>query len=764
MRSRLMVLWVVFSVFFCVGCTTPNQSFYAGAQSREDSVDVTIRWTSFGIPHVKANDWRSLGYGFAYATATDGVCVIAKDVVTVNGNLMKFFGENFRASDVFHRALIAKARLIEFSMAQSDRAKEFSAGYVAGYNRYLNDNKDQLPQSCANKEWVRPITDADVTRLTLGVGIRYGLGRYTGDIAAAQPPAENNHSEVSYEEFPDQFKDEPEAPPLVSNAVAFGSAVTENARGILFGNPHYPWSGPSRFHLIHMTLPGEIDVMGASLLTTAGVSIGFNKDIAWSHTVSTGMRATLYKLELDPEDPTRYRYGDGFRQMDTQKVTLGRSQEGEPVTAIVYFSHFGPIVEREGLPWNNKEAYAVRDANLKNYNAAETYDAMGKATSIDDIVKALNIGGVSWVNTIAADKDGKALYADISTVPNVSSELIERCKVRDAQVGRATMIVLNGARPDCEWIESTQAKVSGAMPTEAMPMLIRDDFVSNSNDSYWLTNPSEPLEGFSPIIGPEKTARTLRTRAGIKFVEELMQAGPIKVETATSLINSHRNFGAELLLDDLLKLCVPENELIKESCKALRNWDRTHNIESRGAHVWTEVMRLLLGDISIYRHSFDLSDPVNTPNGLKIEDEAIADKLINIIEAAQSKILAAGIELDAKLGDIQYAERNGKKIPIPGGEGWSGAYSMIVTQLSKTKGVGYSPIIHGNSLIQFTTWDDEGRILPKGLLTYSQSQETDSPHYSDQTELYAKGEWIDFPFYEEDIASDPNLIEVRLQE
>lgn len=35
--------------------------------------DAEIRWTSYGIPHVKAEDWASLGYGFAYATATDAL-------------------------------------------------------------------------------------------------------------------------------------------------------------------------------------------------------------------------------------------------------------------------------------------------------------------------------------------------------------------------------------------------------------------------------------------------------------------------------------------------------------------------------------------------------------------------------------------------------------------------------------------------------------------------------------------------------------------
>ena len=43
-----------------------------------EQYDTQIRWTSYGIPHVKADDWGSLGFGFAYATARDAVCVLRK--------------------------------------------------------------------------------------------------------------------------------------------------------------------------------------------------------------------------------------------------------------------------------------------------------------------------------------------------------------------------------------------------------------------------------------------------------------------------------------------------------------------------------------------------------------------------------------------------------------------------------------------------------------------------------------------------------------
>ena len=58
-----------------------------------------------------------------------------------------------------------------------------NAGYAAGYNRFLQDHKDSMPKSCAGADWVRPITETDLVRLGIGVGIRYGLGRFQKQIA-----------------------------------------------------------------------------------------------------------------------------------------------------------------------------------------------------------------------------------------------------------------------------------------------------------------------------------------------------------------------------------------------------------------------------------------------------------------------------------------------------------------------------------------------------------------------------------------------------
>jgi len=739
----------------------------APADSAGSAYNTEIRWTSYGIPHVKADDWASLGYGFAYATATDAVCVIAKDIVMVNGELSSFMGADSGnlASDVFHRALLTKTRLLRFAIAQEKESSQFGLGYVAGYNRYLKDNDGTLPASCNDEPWVRPMNPEDIARLTVGVGIRYGLGRFKEDMARAKPPGEPLAAGSS------NFRLEAG---LGSNAVAFGKDVTKSGRGILLGNPHYPWHGSSRFHLIHTTIPGVVDSMGVSLATTAGISIGFNKDIAWTHTVSTALRFTLYELELNPDNPLEYRYGDDYRAMSTEVITVGVKQDDDTVREeqhTVYFSHYGPVIASEQLPWSKTTAYTIRDAVLDNTAGTGTYAALGVAKSIDDVEAAISQQGVYWTNTIATDRHGTAFYADISSTPNVDATLIDDCGIRRDSIP-SYVVVLDGSKKACEWKMDSRSSVAGTLPAEEMPRIRRDDYVTNSNDSYWLANPATPLEGYSPIIGPERTARTLRTRAGLNLVGELLATGKkLTPGDMRGMLYSHRNFGAELLLDDVLKVCADDSPVIladdrkvdlAPGCDVLSAWDRTAKIDSIGNHVWTEFWRSARSIKNVYATPFDADDPVNTPRGIAVDSPDVRAAIRQSLASAIVTLSDAGIAINGRWGEIQYAERNGRNIPIPGAQGWAGMFSMIVANLAKDK--GYSPILHGNSYIQVVSWDEDGNVHPGGMLTYSQSQEPDSSHYSDLTEVYSRGEWIDFPFTEDEILADPNLHTLTLTE
>ena len=736
-------LAIAFSLSALMAACAPDEGVSNNGVSDSTKETINVRWTEHGIPHITAQTWEGLGFGFAHSVAQNGVCVLAKELVTVNGELSKYFGaENGNVnSDAFHRALLNDAKIDEYLAASSADSNAMDSGYARGYNRYIDTHADQLPASCAGAEWVKPIDERDLARLAIGVGIRYGLGRVTDQIATATP----NQAIASLKPIDLSLDVEK----IGSNAYAFGSELTDTGRGILLGNPHYPWQGPSRFHMAHLTLPGEIDFMGVGLIATPRLAIGFNETIAWSHTVSTALRFTFFRLDLVPGNPMLYLVGDQERPIEAIKVAVETATGIENRT--VYLTHLGPVVAGPSTPWNDKHVYVMRDVNYENYRTGDQYAAMQRATDVTRLKQALaDHQGAAFVNTIAADKAGGALYADMSAIPNVSVDLIARCAVDQSAGTRIT--TLNGSDPSCDWQIDESAAAPGLMPPSQQPNLITTTYAGNSNDSYWLSNPSMRLEGYSPIIGDENAQRTLRTRSGLKFVEEVLNAGE-KFDQATveNLLFTHRHYGAELFLDEVLEVCA-DDPTLAEACAVLANWDRRQTVESRGAHIFNEFFAETNQLSSHYAVPFYNADPVHTPRGLKVSETATREAIVTALHVAVDRITDAGIALDARWGDVQFEIRNGEKIGIPGGDGRAGMFSVISARFDGDNG-GYTPIVTGNSYIQSVTWNEDGSPSARAILTYSQSPEPDSPFYADQTKIYSQSQWIEMPFTDEQIAT-----------
>lgn len=736
-------LAIAFSLSALMVACAPDGGVSGNGASESIRETVDVRWTEHGIPHITAQTWEGLGFGFAHSVAQNGVCVLAKELVTVNGELAKYFGaENGNVnSDAFHRALLNDAKIDEYLAASSADSNAMDSGYARGYNRYIDTHADQLPASCAGAEWVKPIDERDLARLAIGVGIRYGLGRVTDQIATAAP----NQAIASLKPIDLSLDVEK----IGSNAYAFGSELTDTGRGILLGNPHYPWQGPSRFHMAHLTLPGEIDFMGVGLIATPRLAIGFNETIAWSHTVSTALRFTFFRLDLVPGNPMAYLVGDQERSIEAIEVEVETATGIENRT--VYLTHLGPVVAGPSTPWSDQHVYVMRDVNYENYRTGDQYAAMQRSTNVTQLKQALaDHQGAAFVNTIAADKAGGALYADMSAIPNVSVDLIARCAVDQSAGARIT--TLNGSDPSCDWQIDDSAAAPGLMPPSQQPSLITTTYAGNSNDSYWLSNPAMRLEGYSPIIGDENAQRTLRTRSGLKFVEEVLSAGE-KFDQATveNLLFSHRHYGAELFLDEVLEVCA-DDPTLAEACAVLAHWDRRQTVESRGAHIFNEFFAETNQLSAHYAVPFNNADPVHTPRGLTIDEAATRDAILAALHVAVDRITDAGIALDARWGDVQFEIRNGEKIGIPGGDGRAGMFSVISARFDGDNG-GYTPIVTGNSYIQSVTWNEDGSPSARAILTYSQSPEPDSPYYADQTKIYSQSQWIDMPFTEEQIAA-----------
>ena len=168
----------------------------ASAQGDAGQASAEIARTRFGVPHIQAQDERGLGYGIGYAYAQDNLCLLANEIVTVNGQRSRYFGpeqltveqrEN-RVSDLFFSWLNTPQAVSGFWQAQTPEVQQLVEGYVAGYNRLLAERKAKgLPEQCAS-EWVRPITALDLVKLTRRLLVEGGVGQFAEALAGAQPP------------------------------------------------------------------------------------------------------------------------------------------------------------------------------------------------------------------------------------------------------------------------------------------------------------------------------------------------------------------------------------------------------------------------------------------------------------------------------------------------------------------------------------------------------------------------------------------------
>jgi acyl-homoserine-lactone acylase len=424
-----------------------------------------------------------------------------------------------------------------------------------------------------------------------------------------------------------------------------------------------------------------------------------------------------------------------------------------PVIRTVYASDFGSmlVVPAAKLGWDDKTAFAIRDANHNNQRGLPTWLAIGMAKSTADIRTAVETTlGIPWVNTIAVDRQGNALLADVTAAPNVSAAQIEACATPRTKLllsSPVRLVLLDGSRAACDWQAAKGTPVAGLMPAGDQAVVARRDYVANSNDSYWLTTPRAPYKSLSPVLGPAQSQRTLRTRSGLVEIEAQLAAGKIDHGVARTMAFANKSLAADLVVPSLLGLCRGDATLA-QAYAALTGWDRRFGNDSRGAYLfyafWTQVQ----GNPAIWATKFDPADPVNTPRDL-ITDGKTGEMLRTALQAAVARLGKEGIALDARWGDVQFVQRNADRIAIHGAHGELGVLNV---QQAVPVATGLTPV-HGTSYIQVVGFDAAGPVAD-AILSYSQSTDPASPHYGDQTKEYSAKRWHRLPFTPAEIAAD----------
>ncbi|KXG80315.1 acyl-homoserine lactone acylase subunit beta [Pseudomonas mosselii] len=736
-------------------------------QAREvaNEASAQIRRTSFGVPHILAKDERGLGYGIGYAYAQDNLCLLASEVLTVNGERSRYFGGDGKtveqrdnlSSDLFFTWLNEPAAVDDFLQAQPVAVRDLLDGYASGYNRALGERRAEgLPAECGAGDWVRPISSRDLIKLTRRLLAEGGVGQFVEAVVAATPP--NLAAQRPVVDYSVALARQAQfAAERGSNAVAVGSERSANGRGLLLANPHFPWVGGMRFYQMQLTIPGQLDVMGAALPGLPVVNIGFNRHLAWTHTVDTSKHFTLYRLQLDPKDATRYLVDGQSLPLERKQLKVmvkGKDGTLSEVERTIHLSKFGPVVQWPGrLDWDNQAAYSLRDANLDNTRVLQQWYRINRADSLETLKASVGrLQGIPWVNTLAVDAAGQALYLNQSVVPYVDQALLAQCSNPAAS---GPLVVLDGSRSACQWKVDAQAAQPGIFPASLLPSLERRDYVQHANDSAWMANPAQPLTGFSPLVSRADQPLGMRSRFAL---QRLQGRGKLGVAELRRMVFDDEVYQASLLLPDLLQWCKGVEADLESVCASLRDWNGKADLDSGvGLLHFMNIADALAEHPQSWRVPFDPADPQHTPRGLAVEQAAVGKLLREAALASLAQVGEAGITADQRWGQIQQAADG---TPVPGGPQGLGVYNAMV---SVPVGPGKRLVVSGSSYLQVVSFTEQG---PKaqGLLAFSQSSEQASAHAADQTRAFAAKQLAPIPFTEAQIKADPQYRQYVISE
>src|SRR5918998_249156 len=503
----------------------------------------------------------------------------------------------------------------------------------------------------------------------------------------------------------------------------------------------------------------------------------------------------------------------------------GDDGEVSEETRTTWATHYGPVIDFPGFGWTDEATITYRDGNIDNDEFLEQYLDMLTADDLDDFIEVHEqVNGVPLFNTIATSDDGRAWYADTSATPNLSDEALaayEASLASDAIVSIAAdngAVLLDGSDPTFEWVEEDGARDPGLVPAADQPQVTQGDYVFNANDSFWVPHATALLEGdYSPLHGRQATPRSPRTRENAVVLDDMSAEGAsgddglFSLDELADAALANRGFTARELLDDVVARCeavgstpvaipaveaaepaaaspgaVPAPALpaamvdVGPACAVLAGWDGVYDLDRAGPPLWREMFaryddEALTEAGPLWATPFDPTQPISTPSGLATAPAGgpAADPVVQNLARAVQVLGVAGVPVDASLGDIQFALRDGERVPVHGGNGDDGTTNVVGfgrgwsildpaltgltrdlvapgSSLARTDGeTGYA-INNGTSFLMALAFTDDGPEA-RTFLTYGDTEDRSDPEHVEATRRFSDKAWRDVPFTAEEV-------------
>jgi penicillin amidase len=201
-----------------------------------------------------------------------------------------------------------------------------------------------------------------------------------------------------------------------SNGWAIAGRLAGGGGALLANDMHLGMRVPNVWYRLRLVVDdpsgGVTDVVGATLPGTPAVVVGSNRHVAWGFTNSYGDWVDLVALELDPDDPERYRTADGYRRFDHHEEVIAVSG-GEDRQLRVRSTIWGPVLDTphtaapRAVRWLGHLPDAV-DLGLME---------MEQVRDVGEAVRVAQRAGVPPQNFMAADRHGDIAWTIMGRIP-----------------------------------------------------------------------------------------------------------------------------------------------------------------------------------------------------------------------------------------------------------------------------------------------------------------------------------------------------------
>jgi acyl-homoserine-lactone acylase len=644
------------------------------AHSQIKPNNIEIVRDQFGVPHIYAQTDAEIAYGLAWANAEDDFSTIQEAYLAGNAMLSNHIGLKGAAADFITQFIDSKS-LIEDKI--EDISEEYMAvieGYSQGLNAYAKNNPDKILY-----KKLFPITPKKMLMYSqLQLFISNEGAYWAGRIL-------NNDTQ---DDFLDQNL-------TGSNVIAMNSSKTVSGETFLAINTHQPLEGPTSWYEVHLNSEEGTNIIGTMYPGTPNILIGVNEHLGWSHTVNYPDKTDVFKLKM--KNKKKYIVDDEEYELEKLKAKITVKLLGIPIkiNRKYYKSIYGPTLK------NKSGYYSIRTPTLFNIKALEQWWKMGKSKNFSEFYNTLKMKQLPGFNIGYADKYDTIFYMSNGIIPKRAE-------------GYNWKGIVPGDTKKTLWTEYHDI--------EDLPQVIQPDagFIYNANHSPFKStkaeeNPKE--EDYSQRMGYETYDNNRSTRL-IELIESYDQVSyedfkDIKYDNS---FPSKFNYNfMDISIIETLKLEAESDSF--ELLDIIQKWDRKTDIDSQGGGVF---------GVLYYQLVWNYRDEI-----LKNNKTVSRQTLLSALKDVKGYLIDNFGSINITLGDFQKLVRGDKEIPI-----W-GLPDVITAMSSRPYKDGKHKVTQGESYIGLVRFNENGPIL-ESIISFGNSDNPDSDHYTDQMEKYSK--------------------------